>query len=115
MRKSAHKEITVLTTSKDEGLKPGMKWLPVEGPEAAGVAERSKLDKAAQERLIQSSAEILGKGIDPAQARGMATGLVVGYVQSGKTLSFTTAIGLARDNGFPIVIVIAGNKDNLLT
>lgn len=34
----------------------------------------------------------------------MATGLVVGYVQSGKTLSFTTVIGLARDNGFPLII-----------
>ncbi|MFG0219235.1 hypothetical protein ACFZDQ_10180, partial [Streptococcus suis] len=36
-------------------------------------------------------------------------------VQSGKTLSFTTVIGLARDNGFPLVILIAGNKSNLLT
>ncbi|MGX1360739.1 Z1 domain-containing protein [Bradyrhizobium elkanii] len=96
-------------------LKPGMKWLPVEGDQAAGVAKRSKLNEGAQEKLIQSSAEILGKGIDPKTATGNATGLVVGYVQSGKTLSFTTAIGLARDNGFPIVIVIAGNKDSLLT
>jgi hypothetical protein len=38
-----------------------------------------------------------------------------GYVQSGKTLSFTTVIGLARDNGFPLVILVAGNKDSLLT
>jgi hypothetical protein len=40
--------------------------------------------------------------------------LVVGNVQSGKTMSFTTVIGLARDNGFPLVIVIAGTKVNLL-
>ena len=40
---------------------------------------------------------------------------MVGYVQSGKTMSFTTVIGLARDNGFPLVILVAGNKDNLLT
>jgi hypothetical protein len=33
---------------------------------------------------------------------------VVGYVQSGKTLSFTTVAALARDNLYPIVIVIAG-------
>lgn len=37
-----------------------------------------------------------------------------GNVQSGKTMSFTTVIGLARDNGFPLVIVIAGTKVNLL-
>ena len=33
---------------------------------------------------------------------------MIGYVQSGKTMSFTTVAALARDNGFQIVIVIAG-------
>jgi hypothetical protein len=36
------------------------------------------------------------------------TGLVVGYVQSGKTLSFTAVTALARDNRFQLVIIIAG-------
>ncbi|RQH09483.1 Z1 domain-containing protein [Bradyrhizobium sp. RP6] len=105
----------VVTSAGRSALKPGMRWLPVEGEQAAGVARRSKLNADAQNKLIQSSAEILGKGVNPRDAAETATGLVVGYVQSGKTLSFTTAIGLARDNGFPLVIVIAGNKDNLLT
>ncbi len=39
---------------------------------------------------------------------------MVGYVQSGKTLSFETVIALARDNGFGMVIVLAGTKNNLL-
>lgn len=108
-------ENDIIATSAGTSLKPGMKWLPVEGEQAAGVAKRSKLPPDAQNKLVQSSAEILGKGINPKAGPGSATGLVVGYVQSGKTLSFTTAIGLARDNGFPLVIVIAGNKDNLLT
>jgi hypothetical protein len=115
MKKMDKNPNIVVTAAAIGSLKPGMKWLPVEGEQAAGVAKRSKLTEAAQEKLVQSSAEILGKGPDPRNATGTATGLVVGYVQSGKTLSFTTAIGLARDNGFPIVIVIAGNKDNLLT
>jgi hypothetical protein len=34
----------------------------------------------------------------------------VGYVQSGKTLSFTTVIALARDNQIPIVVVVAGTS-----
>jgi hypothetical protein len=105
----------VVTSTGRSSLRPGMKWLPVEGEQAAGVAQRSKLNEDAQNTLIQSSAEILGKGIDPRQPVGRVTELVVGNVQSGKTLSFTTAIGLARDNGFPLVIVIAGNKTNLLT
>ncbi|MDD7939329.1 Z1 domain-containing protein [Actinomycetospora lutea] len=40
--------------------------------------------------------------------------LVVGEVQSGKTLSFTTVMALARDNGYPLLVVIAGTKTNLL-
>jgi len=38
------------------------------------------------------------------------TGLVIGYVQSGKTLSFTTLTALARDNSFQIVIIISGTS-----
>jgi hypothetical protein len=44
---------------------------------------------------------------------GQETGLVVGYVQSGKTLSFTTVAALARDNHFPLVIIIAGSSIQL--
>src|SRR5262249_21489154 len=105
----------VVTSAGRSSLRRGMKWLPVEGEQASGVAERSKLNTDAQNTLVQASAEILGKGIDPRQPIGKITELVVGQVQSGKTLSFTTAIGLARDNGFPLVIVVAGNKTNLLT
>jgi hypothetical protein len=41
------------------------------------------------------------------------TGLVIGYVQSGKTLSFTAVMALARDNGFQLIIVIAGSSAQL--
>jgi hypothetical protein len=96
-------------------LKPGVKWLPFQLEQATGVAQRSELDEATQEALIRSAAEILGSGMDPKKRPATSTGLVVGYVQSGKTLSFTTVIGLARDNGFPLVIVVAGTKTSLLT
>jgi hypothetical protein len=45
---------------------------------------------------------------------GTRTGLVVGYVQSGKTLSMTTVSALARDNGCRIIILLAGVTTNLL-
>jgi hypothetical protein len=45
---------------------------------------------------------------------GSKTGLVVGYVQSGKTMSMTTVASLARDNGCRIVILLAGVTTNLL-
>jgi hypothetical protein len=96
-------------------LKPGVKWLPFQREQATGVARRSGLDEIERTNLVRSAAEILGSGIDPKKGAARATGLVVGYVQSGKTLNFTTVIGLARDNGFPLIIVVAGNKTNLLT
>jgi hypothetical protein len=93
---------------------PQMRWTPVQGAEATGVVRRSGVDEASQARLIADAAEILGRGVDPREPRESATGLVVGNVQSGKTMSFTTVIGFARDNGFPLVIVIAGTKVSLL-
>ena len=57
---------------------------------------------------------ILAHSIAPTADTGQETGLVVGYVQSGKTLSFETVAALARDNGFQIVIVVAGRSDPLL-
>jgi len=42
------------------------------------------------------------------------THLVVGYVQSGKTMSFTGLTALAHDNGYRIVVYFAGTKLNLL-
>lgn len=42
------------------------------------------------------------------------THLVVGYVQSGKTMSFTALTALALDNGYRVVVYLAGTKNNLL-
>ncbi len=42
------------------------------------------------------------------------THLVVGYVQSGKTMSFTALTALALDNNYRIIVYLAGSKNNLL-
>lgn len=42
------------------------------------------------------------------------THLAVGYVQSGKTMSFTGVTALAKDNGYKVIIYLAGTKNNLL-
>lgn len=42
------------------------------------------------------------------------THLVVGYVQSGKTMSFTALTALAKDNQYRLIIYLAGTKTNLL-
>lgn len=62
--------------------------------------------------LIESQ-RILGRCLPPSELKGRETGLVVGYVQSGKTMSFEVVMSLARDNGYGVVIVLAGTKNNL--
>lgn len=42
------------------------------------------------------------------------TGIAIGYVQSGKTLSFTTVSALAVQNGFNLIIIIAGTTTKLV-
>lgn len=104
-----------LVRAVPDPLPPGMLWRPVQGDAASGIlARNTKLDAAAKRALVTSASQILGSGISPAEGDSERTGLVVGYVQSGKTLSFTTVMALARDNGFPIVVLIAGNKTSLL-
>jgi hypothetical protein len=89
-------------------------WKPVIGEQAIWLMERqTKLSEEARERTVQSAAAILSRGQDPAKSVGSRTGIVVGYVQSGKTLSFTTIVALARDNNIPLIIVVAGTSEPL--
>jgi hypothetical protein len=91
-----------------------LRWNPqLGGAEVTGVVEKKlSSDAAAQGRVQESAGHILGHSIPPGQI-GSETGLVVGYVQSGKTLSFTAVAALARDNGFQLIIVIAGSSIQL--
>src|SRR5207248_2532707 len=60
--------------------------------------------------LRDEAASVLRRCVPPNVNVGQETGLVVGYIQSGKTMSFTTVTALARDNGYAVVIVIAGTS-----
>ena len=62
-----------------------------------------------------SALEIVSRCAPFEGADQVRTGLVVGYVQSGKTLSMASVASAAADNGCRIVIVLAGTKRNLLT
>ena len=72
------------------------------------------LDQDEKYVLIKEAQEILKKCNDPNGTTGSVTGLAVGYVQSGKTMSFTTLSAMASDNGFRVIIYLAGTKNNLL-
>ena len=78
------------------------------------ISRLSKLSEEERETLLNESAEILSHCVFPVNTVGEVTGLAVGYVQSGKTMSFTTLSTLAIDNGFRAIIYFAGTKNNLL-
>ena len=74
-----------------------------------------KLDEDELNTTRDETVEILSYCIDPKQSVPQSiTNLVVGYVQSGKTMSFTLLSALAHDNGFRVIIYFAGTKNNLL-
>ena len=89
------------------------RWQPVVGPETHDFMEHV-VPEASRDGVRDAAASILGRGISPMDRAGQETGLVVGYVQSGKTMSFEIATALARDNGFQMVIIVAGSSNPLL-
>ena len=96
----------------------GWQWCPqlVEEGETPRLLRRyrEELSEGARNEIVQSGLEILARCVPPNQEEdSQETGLVVGYVQSGKTLSFTTVAALASDNGFPLIVVLSGTKKNL--
>lgn len=107
----------VLEPVNPEG--PSEIWSPVEGVHTTEflklktTGDEATMDAEGMERVSSEARDILGHCRNPASGQGNAAVLVVGYVQSGKTLSFTTVAALARDNGFGIVIVLAGTTKNL--
>jgi hypothetical protein len=92
---------------------PQMLWQPTVGEETSRLLLSSGLDDEVQGSIVTQAVDVLSRCTPPAGSISQRTGLVVGYVQSGKTLSFTTVMSLARDNGFPLVILLAGTKENL--
>lgn len=95
-------------------------WTPFVGDETTGLL-RSKgfantdgsLNEGGQ-RVLDEAYRIMQVCGNPNEPANNDTGIVIGYVQSGKTLSFTTLTALARDNNYRIVIIIAGTTTPLV-
>jgi hypothetical protein len=92
---------------------------PVIGDTARGLGEylvkTEKLRSLDDYARVRNEALSILRHCHPfSEKDGTKTGLVVGYVQSGKTLSMTTVSALARDNGCRIIILLAGVTTNLL-
>lgn len=74
------------------------------GAESAGIIVRS---------IDQASDKIIDRLEKPSRQRFETKGLVLGYVQSGKTANFTAVIAKAADAGYRLVVVLTGIHDNL--
>lgn len=64
-------------------------------------------------KIINQTHKILQVSVNPNKEPKSNIGLVLGYVQSGKTLSFTSLIAMAIDNGFKLIVVFSGTKNTL--
>jgi hypothetical protein len=97
---------------------PATRWTPAVGPETLALLHSIDLPadgrSTSEARIRDQAVQILARCIPPNQPVGAEVGLVIGYVQSGKTISFTTVAALARDNGYQMIIVIAGTSLPLL-
>lgn len=92
-------------------------FMPALGERTLELISRigSKLSEKSKRTLQEETVKILSCCSNPNKKECQSTtNLVVGYVQSGKTMSFTTLSALAHDNGFRVIIYFAGTKNNLL-
>lgn len=85
------------------------------GGEFEQFIKRQNLSPQSEKRLAENSSRILVRTELLDGAISSNCQLVVGEVQSGKTMSFTALIAMAHENGFPLVIVLAGTKLQLLS
>lgn len=70
-------------------------------------------DKPAIESLDDSSTRVVSLLNHPKEKSFSTRGLVVGYVQSGKTTNFTSVMAKSADRGYKLFIVLAGIHNGL--
>lgn len=93
------------------------KFCPIRGERTQNLLDRlaKEVDPEGVDTIEREAIEVLSHCSNPTIDKVQSsTSLVVGYVQSGKTMSFTTLSALASDNGYRIIIYFAGIKDNLV-
>lgn len=78
------------------------------------VLSRNRWDAESIETVGTQATEVIRRIEDPKKPHYVSSrGLVVGYVQSGKTANFTAVTAKAIDAGYRFIIILAGTMDNL--
>ncbi|MDO5032432.1 Z1 domain-containing protein [Corynebacterium sp.] len=78
------------------------------------VLRRNGWDAASIDTVGKQATEVIRRIEDPKKPHYLSSrGLVVGYVQSGKTANFTGVAAKAIDAGYRFIVILAGTMDNL--
>lgn len=86
-----------------------------QGPQPDGSYKKKGITSEGAATLREETCHILEHcNAHDAYQAPETTHLVVGYVQSGKTMSFTALSALAKDNGYKLIVYLAGTKKNLV-
>lgn len=97
----------------------GARWYagPTEHSVRWEFAKKQLIDEGRSEQelaeVLTASAQILGQIASPSWSSFSSRGLVLGYVQSGKTTNFISTIAQAADAGYRLIIVLSGVTNNL--
>lgn len=97
----------------------GAIWEPAIGPVALKLRDyfvSSNRDWTVDgaDRVVSEACTVLSQCSPPNGHAPRRCGLVCGYVQSGKTASMTAVSALAKDNGYRVIILIAGTTTILV-
>lgn len=83
-------------------------------PALQGYLENEKgWDPETIDSIDESSTEVVSLLANPAQEQFRCKGLVVGYVQSGKTANMTAVIAKAVDAGYNLIVLLGGVTNKL--
>lgn len=82
--------------------------------DAIWAAPPRSLDGESRQRLWTSAESILSHGPVRGTAAPVATGLALGYVQSGKTTAITALLAAAADRGYRVIVALLGSTNILL-
>ncbi|QFQ01534.1 Z1 domain protein [Corynebacterium urogenitale] len=74
---------------------------------------KSKLGASTASSIDNSSSKVVAEAGYPSAPSLRTRGLVVGYVQSGKTTNFMSVIAKAADEGYRLIVVLSGMLNNL--
>lgn len=102
----------IIKIIQTDDTRKDIQHVPIIGERTLHLVSTLKVSDKSKETVISEACEILSHCTFPSE-QGNSTNIAVGYVQSGKTMSFTVLSALAADNGFKIIIYLTGTKTNL--